>query len=215
MKMLTAGLAAIAVLGAAATFGKEYDVAFFARSPEYAAFETLSSEAGAPGTPFSSRAVRELLMTCGGVQQGLLYAFQPSEIQDQVDANCTRTAEAVLMRNPTNAAAHTIIMYSSREPEVIAQSMIRSQATAPREAWHAKLRLQKSLSYYGTGNAAADSASEADITFLVQSSGGRTWLARLYQDQPEQRPVITQVVGQRSNEEKQRFIWEVRKLGQN
>lgn len=215
MKLFTFILSSIAVLGAAATFGKEYGAAFFARSSDVAAFERLADGAELPQAPLSNRATREVLMTCGAVQQGLHYALQPSDVQDRVDASCARIATTVLVRNPTYAAAHTIIMTSSRSPALIAQSLIRSQATAPREAWHAELRLLKGLSLYGTGNSDLDRATDQDITFLVQSFEGRSWLARLYQERTAQRPAIVQIIQQRPTEEQSAFLREVKQLGQN
>lgn len=215
MKMFAAVLGLVAALGALATFGREYDVAFFARSSDLATFESLASGARLPQTPFSNRAMREVLMTCGAVQQGLLYALQPPEVQDRVDTSCTQIAAAVLVRNPTYAAAHTIVMFSAKDSATTIQSLIRSQATAPREAWHAKLRLRKGLPLYDSANTAAKRAIESDIAFLVQSFGGRSWLARLYKDKIAQRPVIVRVVEQRPNDEQVAFLREVRKLDQN
>ncbi len=212
MKLLVVLLSVLAMSGAAATFATEYRAAAFARSTDMAAFTALADGA-APQTPFSNRALREVLLTCGAVQQGLVYALQPPKVQGRVNTSCTQIATTALQRNPTFAAAHTILMQSATAPDTVTNALIRSQATGPFEAWHAKIRLQKGLPFHATGNAAVDHALTADILFLVQSPGGRRWLAHLYQDQIAQRPVIVATVKQRPPAEQAAFLQEVKTLG--
>ena len=215
MKLIAFTLALLAVSGAATTFGREYRVAYFARSPELAAYDALAYKSGIPAIPLSSRSMREVFETCATVQQGLIYAFQPSDTQHAVDAACGELARKALVRNPTYSAAHTIVMLSSTAPDEIASALVLSQITAPRESWNAKLRLGKGLPLHGSGRQALDRALESDIAFMVQTPGGRAWLARLYQGGPALRPAIVSVIDRRPNNEKAAFLQEVRRLGED
>jgi len=214
MKLLVVLLSTLAMSGAAATFATEYHAAAFARSTKMAVITALADGA-APQTPFSNRALREVLVTCGTVQQGVVYALQPPKMQDQVNTSCTQIATSALRRNPTFAAAHTILMQSATAPDTVKNALVQSQTTAPLEAWQAKLRLQKGLPFYGTGHHAVDHALAADIGFLVQSPGGRTWLARTYQEHIAQRPIIVATLKQRPAAQQAAFLQEVKTLGHN
>lgn len=215
MKLLAFTLSLLAFSGAAATFGREYGVAYFARSSDISAFNTLAYDVYMPKIPLSSRGMHELFTRCASVQQGLIYALQPSETRAAVDAACVSMARKVLDRNPTYSAAYTIMMLSSFQPADITRSLILSQMTAPRESWAAKLRLRKGMPFHGAGQSAVDNALESDIRFLVQSSGGRAWLAKLYQGDKNFRPVIVGVIDNRPDAEKAAFLQEVRRLGQD
>ncbi|NEX45327.1 hypothetical protein [Pseudotabrizicola algicola] len=215
MKLILLFMSLLAVVGAAATFGPEYDAAFFARSPEESAFDALVTPANLPDLPLSSRSMRELFETCAAVQQGLIYAFQPPETQGDVDRSCDSLARKALARSPTYGAAHTIVMLSARDDAAVTESLILSQSTSPRESWHAKLRLRKGIRLYGKATPALDAALEADIGFMVQTRAGRAWLAALYQSNPTARPVLVAVINRRPNEEQVSFLREVRNLGQN
>lgn len=213
MKLLVALLSTLAMSGAAATFGSEYRAAAFARSTDMAAFTALAKGA-APQTPFSNRALREVLVTCGTVQQGLIYALQPRAVQGRVNTTCMQIATSALNRTPTFAAAHTILMHSATAPKTLTNALIQSQATAPYEAWPAKLRLQKGLPLYATGTPPLDHAITQDIHFLVQSPSGRSWLARLYLNHTAQRPFITATIKQHPAPQQAAFLQEVKALGQ-
>ena len=215
MKLIVFFLSLLAVSGAAVTFGREYNVAFLARSTEAAAFDVLVNGTDVPDLPMSSRSMRELFETCATVQQGLIYAGQPTETRVAVDTACDALARDALERNPTYSAAHTITMLSASEPAAIAEALILSQQTAPRESWHAKLRLRKGIGLFGKATPALDAALSADIVFMVQTHAGRAWLARLYQSEAEARPVLVGVINQRPNAEQASFLREVRNLGQN
>lgn len=205
----------VAVLGSTAFVGDEYRSAYLFREPELDAFNALADGTAPRDLPRSSRGMREMFLACGAVQQGLVYAFQPPDRQEAVDEACERLARMALERNPTYGAAHTILMLSASREEEITEALVRSQLTAPRESWHAKLRLRVGLPLYGTGGADVDRAVEADIRFLVQSSGGRSWLARLYISDASIRPVLVGVIDTRPNGEQAAFLQEVRRLGQN
>jgi len=214
MKLFACMLCLLAFSGVYATLGREYDVAYFARSLDLSAFDTLR-DAETPYIPYSSRSMRELFATCGSVQQGLIYALQPSEAQAAVDSACLAIARTVLRRSPTYSAAHTIAMFSSSEPADIAGSLLLSQITAPRESWNAKLRLLKGLPLYGAGQSDLDVALDSDIRFLSQSFVGRTWLATFYRSDTEMRSVIASVIETRPDKEKAAFLQEVRRIGQD
>ncbi|MCA3447137.1 MAG: hypothetical protein INF93_10515 [Rhodobacter sp.] len=214
MKLFAFALSLLASLGAAITFGREFDVAYLVRSPELTVFDILAQGTDLPGTPLSNRGMRELFTTCGAVLQGLTYALQPSKTREAVDSACIAMARQALERNPTLSSAHAIIMFASSEPADITRALVLSQMTAPRESWHAKLRLRKGLAFYGTGEAAVDRALESDISFLVQSAGGRAWLAGLYWQDNASRPVIAGVVDSRPDSQKAAFLREVERLGQ-
>ena len=214
MKLFACTLCLLALSGVCATIWREYDADFFTRSSDLSAFDALA-RGETPGIPLSSRSLRGMFTTCGAVLQGLTYALQPSDTQARVDAACIAMARQALERNPTYSAAHTIIMFASSAPAYITQSLVLSQMTAPRESWHAKLRLRKGLEFHGTGEAAVDRALKSDIAFLVQSGDGRAWLARLYQHDAGSRPVIVTVVDSHPDSEKAAFVREVRHLGQN
>lgn len=215
MKLLALMLSLLAVSGAAATFGRESAVAYFARSPALAAFNNLAYDTEKPPIPLSLHGMRDLFTTCGSVQQGLLYTLQTSETRMAVDAACGALARAVLERNPTYSAAHTIQMFSATGSAEITQALILSQLTAPRESWHAKLRLIKGMEFYGSGMTSADDALDADIRFLVQTFSGRAWLAKLYRQDIASRPALARVIETRPDNEKAAFLREVRSLGQD
>ena len=212
MKLVVLVISVTAFASAAATFSREYSVAHFARSSVLSAFEGLASGSGTPEIPMSSRSMRELFETCAAVQQGAIYTLQTSATRADVDASCARLARTTLERNPTFGAAHTILMLSSNSAPQIAESLVLSQITAPLESWHAKLRLTKALSLYGTGYAALDRALGLDVGFMAQSGAGRAWLARLYRSQPDVRATLTALVGQSPNNVQSGFLNEVRRL---
>ena len=118
MKLLAFILSLLAVSGAAATFGRESGVAYFARSSDLVAFNNLAHDTEKPPIPLSSHGMRDLFMTCGSVQQGLIYALQTSETRMAVDTACGALARAVLERNPSYSAAHTIHMFVDFHPEL-------------------------------------------------------------------------------------------------
>jgi hypothetical protein len=228
MKLLAAFLSIIAILGAAATFDAEYRVSDLARADAATAFLALTD--GIPPYPYSARGMREVMMTCAAVQQGAIYALQPPPMQARVDASCRAFATAVLVRNPTYGAAHTIVMLSSKGPDAGVRSLIRSQQTAPLEAWHAKLRLRQGLQYHADGvaladgaladgaladGALADGAMAADVGFLLQSSDGRKWLARLYTASPALRDDLAGLITPHPKAAQAAFLHEVRALGKN
>lgn len=213
MKVFVFLLSIVTAIGSFLTFGREYETAYFSRSPSMTIFSTLAYSGDDIRLPLSSRGMRELFAVCADIQLGFLYQFQTPEVQRAIDARCTSVANNALAHNPTYSAAHTIAMFSAQDAEKIAQSLILSQITAPTEAWNAKLRLIKALSLYGMGNAALDSALRSDITLLVQSRGGRVWLAGLYKRQVAARPILIAVIEQRPFREKSSFLSEVRKLG--
>ena len=213
MKPIVFLLAFVAALGSAATFGREYRVAYFARSPELSVFETLATKDGIPDVPLSSRSMREMFETCGQVQQGSIYRFQPPDTRLAIDAACAGLARSALERNPTYGGAHTILMLSSNTANEIADALVLSRLTAPRESWHAKLRLRKGLGLYGTGQPPLDSALENDIGFMVKSAAGRVWLARFYQSEPALRATLTALIDRSPDMFKAGFLQEVRRLG--
>jgi hypothetical protein len=159
--------------------------------------------------------MRELFETCGAVLQSFTYTFQIPETQHAVDASCAGLARAALKRSPTYAGAHTILMLSSSAETEIVETLVVSKLTAPRESWHAKLRLRKGLPLYGTGQQTLDRALDSDIAFMVQSAGGRKWIARLYDSEPDFRPTIVAVLDRSSNNAKAAFLQEVRRIGKD
>lgn len=213
MKFVLLLASVVSLLGGYMAFGREYDVAYFSRSPEFTIFEEMSSPSSVLLLPFSARGMRELFAVCGNLQQGVIYALQPLEVQQVIDGNCLALAQAALKANPTYSAAHTIKMMSSSQPQEIRDSMILSQKTSAFESWDAKLRLAKSISFFGTGNLGFDTAVENDILFLVQSDGGRTWLAALYDRMPAKRDVIARMIETRPVFEKSDFLQKVRARG--
>ncbi len=163
--------------------------------------------------PYSSRGMREVFAVCGSVQQGIIYALQPENVQQVIDGKCLDLAQAVLVRNPTYGSAHTIAMLSSTLPQDIRAAMVMSQKTSAYESWGAKLRLAKSIGLVGTGDADFGAALRDDIVFLVQSAGGRTWLAALYGRIPKAQGLLTQTIEARPVAEKTDFLQKVRAGG--
>ncbi|PJF10620.1 hypothetical protein [Pseudorhodobacter sp. MZDSW-24AT] len=215
MKLIVFLMSLLAVSGVVATFGREYNAAFWARSSEARAFEILASRSEVPELPFSNRSMREVFETCARVQQSLIQAFQPPETQRAVDESCAALARDALIKNPTYSAAHTILMLSTADAAQGAQALIQSQKTAPRESWNAKLRLREGLSLQSATSPALDAALESDVNFMVQTPAGRNWLARLYHADPASRAMLVRVIDQRPNAEKASFLREVRALGQD
>lgn len=213
MKILVFLLSLATAIGSFVTFGREYDIAYFSRSPDTTIFSEIANHPDFARRPLSSRGMRELVTACGDVQLGLMYRLQTPEVQDAVDTHCARMAKAILRRNPTYSGAHTIAMLSAKDAPQIVQSAILSQMTAPFESWNAKLRLGKALSLFGTQDPDLDRALQLDITFLMQSQGGRVWLAALYKRQVSARPVLAKIIDERPYREKASFLNEVRKLG--
>ena len=213
MKVVLLLVSLLAVIGGYYAFGREYNVAYFSRSPDYSIFENLSSDAAVIRLPFSSRGMRELFAACGDTQQGIIYALQPKAVQRQVDGNCRGLAQLALLKNPTYGAAHTIKMLSSVEPQEIRAETVFSQKTSAYESAQAKLRLAKSIAFVGTGDTDFDAALRDDVIFLVQSDGGRTWLANLYGRIPTAQNFLTQILEARPSAEKADFLQKVRADG--
>lgn len=212
MKFVVLALSFLVLIGATATFSREYGVAHFSRGSVLFAFEGLAADAGVPKVPMNSRSMRELFETCGAVQQGAIYRFQTLDTRAAVDATCAGLAREALGRNPTYGAAHTILMFSSDSEPQIVESLVASHVTAPLESWHAKLRLLKGLPRYGVGQAALDRAVDLDIGFMMQSSGGRAWLARVYRSEPALRATLVYVIDRGPNDLKAGFLREIRSL---
>ncbi len=208
-------LALLAVLGSAATFGREYEVAYLFRSTELNALNTLASKDGAPALPFSNRGMREVFMTCVRVVRGVMYALQPAATQAVVDKNCGDLAQRALAQNPTFSAAHAVVMMTATDPALMSRSLVLSQVTGARESWLAEVRLRQGLALTGRGQADADRAVEADIGFLAQSAFGRARLAALYNQDVSARPAIVAGVNRRPEEEKAAFLKEVLRHGQD
>lgn len=213
MKVVLLLVSLVALVAGSVSFGREYGVAYFSRSPEFSIFENLSSDADLIRLPYSARGMRELFAVCGSVQQGIIYRLQTPEVTDVIDGKCRAFSEAALKDSPTYSAAHTIKMMSSAQPDDIRTEMVLSQKTSASESWDAKLRLSKSIVLYGTGQADFDTAVRDDITFLAQSHGGRIWLAALYNQTPVARAVLTQTIDLRPNAEKADFLQKVRASG--
>lgn len=213
MKIFVFFLSFVSAIGSFLTFGREYDVAYFSRSSQLNIFSTISGDSNFVQLPLSSRGMRELFTICADSQLGLLYKLQTSDVQRAVDANCAHTAANAIRRNPTYSAPHTIAMLSAQNVPQIAENLVLSHITAPTESWNAKLRLTKGLPLFGAGYGNVDAALGADITLLVQSSGGRTWLAALYKRDPSSRSILTKIIDERPFREKASFLNEVRKLG--
>jgi hypothetical protein len=213
MKAVLFVCSVLALLGGVLSFGREYDVAYFSRSQSFAMVEELSSADALIRLPLSARGMRELFAVCGTVQQGIMYGLQPLAVRQVIDGKCLDLSQQVLMKNPSYSAAHTIKMMSSTMPQDIRAAMVLSQQTSAYESWDAKLRLSKSLAIVGTGDAAFDAALRADIIFLVQTGGGRTWLAKLYGQFPSARAFLTQTIDARPAIEKADFVEKVRANG--
>lgn len=213
MKAVLFVCSVFALLGAVMSFGREYDVAYFSRSQSFAMVEELSSADALIRLPLSARGMRELFAVCGTVQQGILYRLQPLAVRQKIDGKCLALAQQVLIKNPTYSAAHTIKMMSSTMPQDIRAAMVLSQQTSAYESWDAKLRLSKSLAIVDTGDATFDAALRADVVFLVQTEGGRAWLANLYGQIPSARAFLTQTIDARPAIEKADFLKKVRANG--
>lgn len=213
MKVILFLLSLSSLVGSVLTLGRETGVAYFSRSSEDVIFYDLAFGTEAIDLPLSSRGKRELFETCAGALQGLIYAMQTSEVRRAMDDRCAAYATRDVMRNPTYSAAYTVQMLTSEEPLRVANAMVLSQVTAPSESWNAKLRLKKGLPLYGGGKSDVDSALRSDIIFLVQSQGGRAWLAGLYKQNAGARSVIVETIDARPTIEKADFLKEVAKLG--
>lgn len=213
MKVVLFVFSVFALVGGFLSFGREYSVAYFSRSPDFEIFEVMSSDAALARLPLSARGMRELFAVCGSLQQGPLYALQPSEVRQVIDGKCHRLAKEALVKNPTYAAAYTIKMMSSTRSQDIREAMVLSQKTSAFESWDAKLRLSKSIALVGTGDAEFDAALRDDIVFLVQTSGGRTWLASLYKRIPAAHAILIQIIESRPADEKADFLQKVRANG--
>lgn len=213
MKVVFFLVSVICLIGGFLAFGKEYGVAYFSRSSDFANFQELSSNSAPISLPYSARGMRELFSVCGKVQQGLIYRLQPSDVQAVIDGKCLAFSDRSLVKNPTYSAAYTIRMMSSTAPQDIRAAMVNSQKTSGYESWDAKLRLEKSILLEGTGDADFDAALRADIVFLAQSNGGRTWLAKLYRELPSAHAILSQTIQTRPNAEKMDFLQKVRAGG--
>lgn len=213
MKVVVFLVSVLALIGGYISFSREYGVAYFSRSPEFTIFQDLASDAALIRLPLSARGMRELFAVCGAVQQGVIYALQPKEVQQVIDGKCLTLSNQALIENPTYAAAHTIKMMSSTIPADIRATMILSQKTSAYESWDAKLRLAKSIDLNGAGDPNFDAAIRSDIIFLVQTDGGSTWLANLYARKPKARAILTQTIETRPASEKASFLAKVRAGG--
>lgn len=213
MKVVLFVFSVLVLLGGFLSFGREYGVAYFSRSPEFTIFQDLSSDADLVRLPLSARGMRELFAVCGAVQQGTIYALQPLEIRQVIDGKCLMLSQQALVKNPTYSAAYTIKMMSSTTPQDIRAAMVLSQKTSAYESWDAKLRLVKSVALVGTGDAEFDAALRADIVFLAQTDGGRTWLASLYRRIPAAHSILSQTIAARPAAEKADFLRKVRSDG--
>ena len=213
MKVILFLLSLSSFVGSALTLGRETGVAYFSRSSADAIFYDLAFGTDAIDLPLSGRGKRELFETCAGALQGLIYAMQTSEVRQAMDDRCAAYVARDLMRNPTYSAAYTVQMLTAEDPSRVAAAMVLSQVTAPSESWNAKLRLKKGLSLYGSGRSDADSSLRSDIIFLVQTHGGRVWLAGLYKQNDSARAVIVETIDARPASEKADFLKEVAKLG--
>lgn len=213
MRVILVVLSLFSLVGAALTVSREAGAAYFSRSSDDAIFYELAFGDDRIALPLSSRGNRELFETCAGALQDLIYAMQTDDVRRAMDDRCAAFAARSLVRNPTYSAAYTLDMLTSEEPAHIADALVLSHATAPTEAWNAKLRLKKGLALYGSGKADVDTALRSDISFLVQSRGGRAWLAGLYKQNEAARAVIVETIDARPTNEKADFLKEVAKLG--
>jgi hypothetical protein len=213
MKLIVFLLSLFSLIGSTLTLGREVKAAYFSRNSEREIFYELAFGTDPIDLPLSSGGKREVLETCAGALQGTMYAFQPNEVRQAMDSRCAAFASRILVLDPTYSAAYTVQMLSSADPEASADPLVMSQLTGPSGSWNAKLRLFKGMSLYGTGKSDVDAALRSDILFLVQTYGGRVWLARLYKKNDTARTVIVETIDKRPTSEKTHFLREVAKLG--
>ena len=213
MKVIIFLMSLFSLVGSALTLGREAGAAYFSRSSEREIFYDLAFGTAAIDLPLSSSGKREILETCARALQGTIYGLQPDEVRRSMDSRCAAFASRTLVLDPTYSAAHTVQMLSSADSEASAESLVMSQLTGPSESWNAKLRLFKGMPLYGSGKSDLDAVLRSDILFLVQTYGGRVWLARLYKKNDTARPVIVETIDERPTNEKAHFLREVSKLG--
>ncbi len=213
MKLIIFSLSLLSLIGSTLTLGREAKAVYFSRNSEREIFYDLAFGTDPIDLPLSSGGKKKVLETCAGALQGAMYAFQPNEVRRAMDSRCAAFASRILVLDPTYSAAHTVLMLSSAAPEVSADPLVMSQLTGPSGSWNAKLRLFKGIPLYGTGKSDVDAALRSDILFLVQTYGGRVWLARLYKKNDASRPVIVETIDERPTNEKAHFLREVAKLG--
>lgn len=197
-------------LASAGLVRREYRVALLHRAPGLTALATLA--VGAPALPLSSRGLRELFLTCAGVQTGIALALQPATIRNAVNDNCRAAAETALTTSPTLSAAHLVRMLALRETPAAMAALRASAATAPAEVWQARLRLPVALSLLARGASDLADVAGADTRLMMQGAEGRRWLARHYAENAAQRKVLRRAIDTAPEPLKALFLTEVRAL---
>jgi hypothetical protein len=210
MKLIAGLCAVLTFAGVVATFGREYDAALIARSPEFNQLSALAAPMFPVRRPFSLRAQRELMDTCTKVRLGLFYGLQSAEIRAQIDQNCIKMADDVLRRSPTLSVAHVTRMLHAATPDDLVDALVASKATAPFEYWDAQKRISTGLPLFGDGFSDLDTAIISDVGFVMALASGRDFLAQTYIDNISLRPAITQLVEAAPSSEQAAFLSRVR-----
>jgi hypothetical protein len=214
-------LAAVAIGGSVASFGREYDVALLYRSDELSRYFTLAEidEGREIRLPLSRPGTTELLLSCAITQTSLLYRFQPAEFRAAVDRACLNLATQIARIAPTAGGAYAVAALSSPDEASAALAVRRSAAAAPSSPWQGQIRIRVALPLVAQSRAdlAADLAEvlRADIAFAAQSVQGRRFLAQLYVQTAEFRPLIVSGVEQAPATVQRSFVHEVARLGPN
>ncbi len=180
-------VSAASVLG----FVGEYRAARLSRVSDAANFRALLE--APPPRPGSLYGDTRIFLACHDALTGTVARVQPAAALKAVASYCRNQATRALESAPRSALAHytaALAAWKLGDAERANKGLRASQENAAFEGWLAKRRFRLALRLGNALGREGQAALEADIASLLQSPGGRRFLALYYAARPALRERI-------------------------
>lgn len=136
--------------------------------------------------------------------------------RERVVASCLELAEAVQASSPTASLPHLIeaqaLHLRNAAPERAQAAFVQAQALAPSEGWLAARRLRFGVPIWADlrDAQAMQSALAADVQLIVAIERFRPLLVDIYEKQPKRRDWLLAAMTNASDQDKRRFLVDIR-----
>ena len=167
----------------------------------------LASYSYQPGASTTSRAL--ILDDCHSVTNSLLGLAQASSRRDALVTACIDYATAFVTESPVNSRGWLISAEMAADldnAEAYNYGLAMSRLTAPGSNWMADDRVQLSRGHAGWLDEANKQGLADDIRLLMLTDSGTTFLAEIYDSDPDFREQLTSVIETVDPERQQRFL---------